>query len=92
MQIWVFAGAAAGLLAACGGPAPPQVQPDFLASCGGDQMQGMIGQPQSALGAVMLGERTRLISPGMRVTEDYAPSRLNIYLSEAGIITQIRCG
>jgi hypothetical protein len=37
-------------------------------------------------------QRIRVITPGMAVTMDFAPNRLNIHVSDAGIITAVRCG
>lgn len=37
-------------------------------------------------------DRLRWIRPGMMVTMDHIPSRLNIELDEAGKVTKFRCG
>ena len=44
------------------------------------------------LAAMTLPAGTRVITPGMAVTEDYSTSRLNIDLDTRGRITGIWCG
>lgn len=34
---------------------------------------------------------TRIIRPGMAVTMDYSPDRVNIEIDESGTITGVRC-
>lgn len=61
-------------------------------ACGASALQGLIGQPRSVLAAMTLPEPTRVIEPGMAVTMDYSPARLNIELDDAGRITRVACG
>jgi hypothetical protein len=44
------------------------------------------------LETMRFSQRIRVITPGMAVTMDFAPNRLNIHVSDAGIITALRCG
>ncbi len=92
MQKWALAGAAALLMAGCDSPAPQNVGDAMVASCGAEDLQNLIGQPKSVLEAMRFSQRIRVIAPDMAVTMDYAPDRLNIHVTDAGIITQMRCG
>lgn len=77
-------------------PAPPQApepQPPTLAStCGADGLQSLVGQPASVLQTMRFGTTTRLIRPGMAVTMDFSPSRLNIEIDARETITRVSCG
>ena len=92
MQKWALAGAAALLLAGCDSPALQTVGDELAASCGAENLQSLIGQPKAVLEAMRFSQPFRVITPGMAVTMDFAPNRLNIHVSDAGIITAIRCG
>jgi uncharacterized protein involved in type VI secretion and phage assembly len=70
---------------------------DGEGGCDAAAAQGVVGRQRSeAAGAEALrlsGAATlRWIEPGMMVTMDYRPDRLNIELDEAGKITRLRCG
>ena len=41
---------------------------------------------------MMFSNTVRIIRPGMAVTMDYAPQRLNIEVNAAEIITRVHCG
>lgn len=75
-------------LAACA-PATDLPGPD---ACGADGMQDLLGKDRGALAAMTLPAGSRIITPGMAVTEDYSPSRLNIDLDDRGKITGVWCG
>jgi hypothetical protein len=81
------------LLAACQ-PAPDPGSPggDSLARCGGGPVGALIGQPVSAMPATGGWTALRVIEPGMAVTEDYSPSRLNVGLDRQGRIIGVACG
>ncbi len=64
----------------------------MVESCGAENLGALIGKPTSALQGVALPEAVRVITPGSRVTADYSPTRLNIYVDDKGIITAMRCG
>ena len=61
-------------------------------ACGAAGMQDLVGKDQSVLAAMTLPAGTRVITPGMAVTEDYSASRLNIDLDAQGRITGLWCG
>jgi Peptidase inhibitor I78 family len=83
-------------LAACQTPAPPS--PDRLPpepapnECGAGGMQDLMGKHRSVFAAMTLPRGTRIIEPGMAITEDYGPTRLNIDLAKDGRITRVWCG
>jgi hypothetical protein len=80
---------AAGLvlaLAACVAAGPEEE------SCGAAGMQDLVGQDKAVFAAMTLPVGTRIIEPGMAITEDYSPSRLNIDLDAEGRITRVWCG
>lgn len=70
-------------------PMPPEPGPD---ACGASGLQGLVGQPESVLQTMRFSQPLRIIRPGMAVTMDYAPNRLNIELDEFGTISRLRCG
>lgn len=55
-------------------------------------MQDLIGKDRAVLASMTLPQGTRIITPGMAVTEDYSASRLNIDLDGRGRITGVWCG
>lgn len=61
-------------------------------SCGAEGLQGLVGQYRGVLAAMTFKGPVRVIEPGMAVTMDYSPSRLNIELDAAGKITRVYCG
>ena len=61
-------------------------------TCGASAYASYIGGNYSALEALRSPtDNWRAISPGMAVTEDYRPSRMNIELDGGNVITQIYC-
>lgn len=66
-------------------------EPDRNA-CGASGMQGLVGQDRAVLAAMALPSGTRVIEPGMAITEDYSTARLNIDLDARGRITRVWCG
>ena len=61
-------------------------------SCGADGMQDLVGKEASALAAMTFPAGTRIIRPGMPITRDLRPDRLNIDLDDQGRITRVWCG
>lgn len=61
-------------------------------ACGADGMQDLVGRDKAVFAAMTLPMGTRIIEPGMAVTEDYSPSRLNFDLDDRGRITRVWCG
>ena len=84
---------AAMLLAACQPGMPDGAGPD---SCGAAVLQGLVGQPATVLDRMKFAGPTRILRPGMAVTMDYSPSRLNIEidgeLDGAERIARVQCG
>lgn len=70
------------------GPAAPPV-PD---TCGAAPFMALVGGPLAAFDARLARGPVRVIGPGMMVTQDYAPTRLNISHDDRRIITRIDCG
>ncbi len=73
------------------GPLPP-VDIGTADACGASQLQGLVGQPASAIAAMTFAQPMRLIRPGMAVTMDFNAERLNITLDEADRIVSVTCG
>ena len=71
-------------------PVPPALPPDD--ACGAPGLQGLVGQPRRVLETMKFGVPVRVIEPGMAVTMDYSPNRLNIELDDEGTITRVTCG
>lgn len=79
-------------LAGCLAAAPPAPAPDtFIPSCGQDQFRELVGQDAATLRTVNLPAATRVVKPGMALTQDYRPDRLNISIDEDGIINRVWC-
>ncbi|SDC75449.1 I78 family peptidase inhibitor [Ruegeria marina] len=83
------------LLAACSGAAEqtPAAGPAplDLGMCGGEGLEGIIGQPVADVMA-RLPDGVRVIGPDTVVTQDYRPDRLNVTTDEAGTVTGFACG
>jgi len=62
------------------------------ADCGAAGMQGLIGQSRGVLAAMTVPAGTRVITPGMAITRDHRPARLNIDVDANGEITRLWCG
>lgn len=86
------------LVSACG---PTEVPDDVgatedapaidLAMCKMQDLADSVGQPVNDVRS-LLPEGTRVQSPSSVVTQDYRPTRANVFVDGAGIITQIACG
>ncbi len=61
-------------------------------NCGAKGLQGLLGQPESALASVSLPANTRIIRPGTAFTKDADRARLNIGIAAAGTIVHVACG
>lgn len=81
------------LVAACQ-PVPDPGRPggNSLERCGGGPVGALMGQSVSAMPAIGGWTTLRVIEPGMAVTEDYSPSRLNVALDQQGRIVGVACG
>jgi len=61
-------------------------------ACGAAGLQTLLGQPASVLETMRFANPVRVIRPGMAVTMDFNPARLNIEVDAAEEITRISCG
>ena len=61
-------------------------------SCGADTVQNFVGGPRSALSQTGWPAGTRFIFPGMPVTTEFLPGRLNFTIGPDGIVTEAWCG
>lgn len=66
-------------------------------SCGLGSIADLVGKAVTETTADDAGKRSgaravRVIRPGMIVTMDFRPDRLNIDVDEKGIVTNLRCG
>lgn len=82
-----FGGATALMLAGCD-PVEPGPDP----TCPPFDFHALVGQLQSAAEGISYGGEMRIIRPGMAVTMDYSPSRLNVEIGADGRIARIFCG
>ncbi|MCP5073863.1 MAG: hypothetical protein GY947_11290 [Rhodobacteraceae bacterium] len=94
-QILIPALSAVLLLAACQ-PEPeenvvPEPEPG-AEICGAAELQYLVGKPDSVLYSMRFAKGVRIITPGMAVTMDYNPERLNIAIGEDGRIARVYCG
>lgn len=80
-------------LTACQSPlSSPQPGPiDLTPTCGADRLQGLIGQDAGIITDLEIDTPLRVLHPGMAVTADYSPNRLNIMVDENGLITRVWC-
>jgi hypothetical protein len=79
-------------LAACDPAPPPEVPARDADSCGARGHAGLVGRDATALERVLILGPVQVIRPGMAVTMDHRPDRINFTISEAGRIARIRCG
>ncbi len=66
-------------------PAPPDD------TCNANSYADLIGQDSTALERVMILGQVRVIRPGMAVTMDYRPERINFNITQDGLIGSITC-
>lgn len=79
------------LMAGCVPPEQPEV--GETDACGASAMQYLVGQSQDVLAAMTFMQgKLRVIEPGMPITRDLRPDRLNLDVNENGIITRVWCG
>ena len=71
-------------------PACVQAQPED--ACGASGFQGLIGQTGEIARLLDLEQSMRVIEPGMAVTMDYSPDRINFEIDEQDRIAAVRCG
>jgi hypothetical protein len=56
------------------------------------QHAALIGKPATDAAVPPAGPQVRHLPPGSQVTMDFSPTRLNIDIDDAGVITALRCG
>ncbi|WP_284260516.1 MULTISPECIES: I78 family peptidase inhibitor [Roseicyclus] len=61
-------------------------------TCGASGFRGLVGQTGEIARLLELDQPMRVIEPGMAVTMDYRPDRINFELDEEGLIAVVRCG
>ena len=61
-------------------------------ACGAADLQDLVGRDAAVLQTMRFGQTLRIIRPGMAVTMDYLPERLNIEIDGAETIVAVRCG
>ena len=80
------------VLTGCLAASPPEPAPDtFVPNCGQDRFRGLVGQDAAILRELDLPGTTRVVKPGMALTQDYRPDRLNISIDEDGLINRVWC-
>jgi len=91
-------------LAACSGPTGPissgapagPVAGSFPTgmenTCDGERYGTLVGQDATALERVLILGQVRVIRPGMVVTQDYRPERINFEIGSDGRVARITCG
>lgn len=67
-------------------PVPP------VADCGAAGLGSYVGKPVTSLPTNGMWSVLRVIKPGMMVTMDYNPTRLNVRVTGSGKILQLTCG
>jgi len=71
------------------GPAVPLAAAD---TCGAAPHAALVGRADTALERVMILREVRVIRPGMAVTRDLRPGRINFWIDDAARIARITCG
>ena len=61
-------------------------------TCDGERYGTLVGQDATALERVLILGQVRVIRPGMVVTQDYRPERLNFEIGPDGRVARITCG
>ena len=75
------------------GNATPQNAQEATAAdvCGASHFHALLGTAVSSIDRSTLPPHARIISPGMMVTQDFLPSRLNIRVAPDGKVAAIEC-
>ncbi|MEE9455151.1 MAG: I78 family peptidase inhibitor [Paracoccaceae bacterium] len=95
----VHSGIVAGMvfLGACDGPTSPYMDtvstvPHQGGHCNSRNLQWMIGQPETAIGATEISGPIRVIRHGDAATTDHVTTRTNFRMDVDGRIAEITCG
>lgn len=73
-------------------PSRPAVPPPPEDSCGAAPYAGLVGEDATALEKVLILKPVRILRPGIAVTMDFNPARMNFDIGADGRITSIHCG
>ena len=73
-------------------PERPAVPPADQDTCGAAPYARLIGQDATALERELILRQVRVIRPGMAVTMDFRPERINFDIDENDRIARIFCG
>jgi hypothetical protein len=75
------------------GAATPQNAEQATAAdtCGASHFHALIGTPAANIDRSTLPAHTRIISPGMMVTQDFSPQRLDIRVAPGGNVAALEC-
>jgi hypothetical protein len=91
------AAVAAGLLAGMAACAPLDADGEAPVArgadaCGAEGLQDLVGTSVGALDSEALPEPRRVIFPGMAVTQDFVPGRLNVEIGSDDQVARVYCG
>ncbi|MCC5973726.1 MAG: hypothetical protein JJT81_06695 [Rubellimicrobium sp.] len=70
----------------------PVLPPPADDTCNANARVMLVGQPASALERVEIVAPVRVIRPNTAVTMDFREDRINFYVDDNGLITNILCG
>lgn len=70
----------------------PALPPPAQDTCNANARVLLIGQPSTALERVEIVAPVRVIRPNTAVTMDFREDRINFYVDDNGLITNILCG
>lgn len=74
------------LISAC---AAPQ---QSASGCGAVALQSFVGAPVVEVASIDTGGPVRILSPGMALTGNANPERLNIFADQRSNVVALRCG
>lgn len=78
--------------AASSGTDMPALGGANASTCDAPSFVFMIGEPRSFLSGLDFERPVRIIDPGMAVTQDFNPQRLNFDIDGNGRISRVSCG
>lgn len=60
-------------------------------TCGASRFRNLIGEEAATIDRATMPANTRFITPGMMITQDFSPTRLNIHVGMDGKIASMGC-
>ncbi len=72
--------------------APSQPDADPIDACRASELQYLVGKPGVLLDGMRFSQDVRVIQPGVAVTMDLKPDRLNFWLNDRDVIERVTCG